>query len=356
LDTDGVNFSYSNVDLSYEYVGKGLNWKTENNKLYKGLEAYCAEFNDLFMRGVMALDIDEIWETTINLARKNYAGFYYTKDGKPKTKLVGNSIKSKTTPTYIEEFITTSFNLLLDPDINKAEKGQCWIQMYYDYVEKIYNKEIPLLKISNKSRVRHTVAGYRQRANTKNKSGGNLPQLTYMELLIQADIQANLGDVIYYVNDGIKASHGDCGTHKKEKNGPDFPNSYLIDPEELKKNPELRGSYNVPRAIAALNKKIQLFTIIFKPEIRGEIIIKEPSERKLFTLSECELINGCPFHPEDQDDYFTGLMIPEDKEYVFWNKYYEQNNDEINYNLEDIIDVSLPDFEKVLSMIKNDDK
>ena len=351
LDTDGVNFSYSEADDEYEYTGKGLNWKTEDGKLYKGVEAHCAEFNDIYMRGVMALDIDEIWETTINLARKNYAGLYFDDKGNQKMKLVGNSIKSKTTPTYIEEFINMSFKLLLDPEIPKSEKGQCWIQLYYDYVESIFNKQIPLLKIANKSKVKHTIDEYKKRAKTTNVKGGKLPQLTHMELLMLHNKHANLGDVIYYVNDATKASHGDCGSHKKEKNGEDSPNSYLIDPEEFKKNPDLKGSYNVPRAIAALNKKIKLFTIIFKPEIRDQIIIKEPSERKLFTLNECDLINGCPFDPEDQDDFMEDLMIPEHKEYVFWNKYYQQHDGNIIKELEDIIDPSLPDFDVVLSVI-----
>jgi len=353
LDTDGINFSFANADTNYEYVGKGLNWKTEKDKIYKGIEAHVAEFNDLYMRGVMALDIDEIWETSINLARKNYAGLFKGKDGKFKIKMIGNSIKSKTTPTYIEEFITMSFNLLLDPDINKSEKGQCWIQLYYDYIDTIHKKEIPLLKIANKSKVKHTIADYKKRSKTTNINGGKLPQLTHMELLIQEDRQANLGDVVYYVNDATKASHGDCGTHKKEKNGPDRPNSYLIDTEDLKKNPELRGSYNVPRAIAALNKKIKLFLIIFKPEVRADIIIKEPSERKLFTLSECDLVNGFPLNPGDQDDYTEDLINPEAKEYTFWNKYYRKLDGNIIKQLEDIEDVSLPDFDDVLAVINN---
>lgn len=353
LDTDGVNFSFANADMDYEYVGKGLNWKTEKDKRYKGIEAHCAEFNDLYMRGVMALDIDEVWETSINLARKNYAGLYIDDKGKPKIKMIGNSIKSKTTPTYIEDFLITSFKLLLDPNINKSEKGQVWIQLYYDYVETIYNHQIPLLKIANKSKVKQTIDEYKKRSRNVNKNGGKLPQLTHMELLMQENKHANLGDVIYYVNDGTKASHGDCGVHKKEKNGPEFPNSYMIDPDELKRNPELKGSYNVPRAIAALNKKIKLFLIIFQPAIRDQIIIKEPNERKLFTLSECDLINGYPFTPEDQDDYENDLMIPEHKEYVFWNKYYQQHCDNIIKQLEDIEDISLPDFDHVLAVINN---
>jgi hypothetical protein len=249
-----------------------------------------------------------------------------------------------------------SFKLLLDTDIDKSEKGQFWIQLYYDYIETIYNKEIPLLKIANKSKVKHTIEDYKKRSKEKNINGGKLPQLTHMELLIQHDKHANLGDVIYYVNDGTKSSHGDCGTHKKEKNGPDFPNSYLIDTNNLKQNPDLKGSYNVPRAITSLNKKIKLFLILFKPEIRDQIIIKEPKERKMFTLNECELINGCPFEPEDQDDFTNDLIIPEHKEYVFWNKYYQQREGNIMKQFYDIEDVSLPDFDNILEVMSVDEK
>ena len=64
------------------------------------MDAVVAEYNDKYMKGVMGLDVDEICEATINLARKNYADLI---DGK--VKLVGNSIKSKKMPTYIADFI-----------------------------------------------------------------------------------------------------------------------------------------------------------------------------------------------------------------------------------------------------------
>jgi len=343
LDTDGVNYSYNNVDVTYEYTGLGLNWKTEAGKVYVGLEAHVAEFNDLYMRGVMALDIDDMWESGINLSRKNYAGYYYKK-GKPQMKLVGNSIKAKTIPTYIEEFIDKSFWMLLDPNVDHKEKGQRWIQMYYDYVDEIYNHKIPLIKIANKSKVKQTVNDYRKRYNQTNKNGGKLPKATHMELIIEHGLHVNLGDVIYYVNDGTKATHGDSGTHKKEKNGPDYPNAYIIDAEEFKKNPDLTGSYNVPRALSGLNKKVKLFLVIFKPEIRDQILITDPEDRKMFTLNECELVNGFPIDPEDQDDLQSGVMDMEDKEVVFWNKYYKQKEGIIVNTIEDICDKSIPEF------------
>ena len=56
------------------------------------------EYNDRYMRGVMGLDIDEICEATINIARKNYADLI---DGK--VKLVRNTIKSKKLPKFFHE-------------------------------------------------------------------------------------------------------------------------------------------------------------------------------------------------------------------------------------------------------------
>lgn len=344
LDTDGVNFSYENVDLTFEYIGKGLNWKVEKDKVYTGLDAYCAEFNDTFLRGVMGLDVDDIWETSINLSRKNYAGLKI-KNGKQEIKLIGNSIKSKTIPTYQEEFIDESFKLLLDPTIPKGEKGQRWIQLYYNQIEKIYNKDIPLIKIANKSKVKQTVEDYRIRSQNTNKNGGKLPQLTHMELIIEQGMHVNLGDVIYYVNDGTKASHGDCGKHKRHKDDIERPNSYLVNEDEIKRNPDLRGSFNVPRAIAALNKKVELLMVIFKPEIRDQILIKEPKDRQLFTLTQCELINGIPVEEGDQDDLIKDVITPENKELIFWDMFYKKNS-VIPTTIEDIEDPSLPKSNK----------
>lgn len=60
-DTDGLNFSKPDGWENRVYIGKGLNWKVKKDKVYKGDEADVAEFNDIFMRGEMALDIDGTW-------------------------------------------------------------------------------------------------------------------------------------------------------------------------------------------------------------------------------------------------------------------------------------------------------
>jgi hypothetical protein len=47
-------------------------------------------------------------------------------------------------PVYIEDFLGKSIRMLLDGD------GYSFIQYYYEYVDKIYNYQIPLVKIASK--------------------------------------------------------------------------------------------------------------------------------------------------------------------------------------------------------------
>ena len=110
MDTDGVNFETPQDRESYKYIGQGLNGLVKEGKEYVGAEADVAEYNDLFLRGEMGLDIDGIWPSTINVARKNYALL----TDKGKVKLTGNTIKSKKLQTYVAEFLDKGLRMLLD--------------------------------------------------------------------------------------------------------------------------------------------------------------------------------------------------------------------------------------------------
>ena len=68
MDTDGVNFSSPVNVESRKYIGKGLNWKVVEGKEYMGAAADIAEYNDLFMKGEMALDNDGVWPSCINFS------------------------------------------------------------------------------------------------------------------------------------------------------------------------------------------------------------------------------------------------------------------------------------------------
>jgi DNA polymerase elongation subunit (family B) len=375
-DTDGMNFSLpeGGVDDRF-YVGKGKNWLVKEGKEYRGYDADVAEFNDWFMKGEMGLDCDGTWDSCINLARKNYA----TMEHNGKVKLTGNSIKSKKMPKYIEKFLDKGIKQLLNGE------GKEFIEWYYEYVQKIFDQRVPLAEIASKARVKLSVADYIKRSKLTTKAGNLNSRMAHMELLIKDNIQENLGDMILYVNNGTKASHGDVQkvnkpkkgwtqeqldlffqtneSHKEKvkfllKNGweqswgddnwvrSDSPNKeantgiptegayqvafsdiigsvvqlncYRIEPSDLENNPEMLGEYNIQRAIATFNKRVEPLMIVFDDEVRDTLLVKNPEDRSFYTTDQCKMINGKPFSPGDQDDIYENLIKMEKGEVDFW--------------------------------------
>ena len=329
MDTDGVNFSLPEGAKDRKYVGRGLNWKVKAGKVYEGAEADVAEYNDIFMRGEMALDTDGVWPSCINLARKNYAVMDY----KGKIKLTGNSIKSKKLPGYIEKFLDKGIKMLLEG------KGKEFVDYYYEYIEKIYNQQIPLAQIAQKAKIKQTIEDYKVRCTQTTKAGSLMSRQAHMELAIEHKMNVNLGDVILYVNNGEKASHGDVQKvpakkyselQKKkhfEKTGEVLQdiasyiklNCYILDNDELENNPDLTGDYNVARAMATFNKRIEPLLVCFKDDIRNGLIVTNPEEMGIFTAAQCEMINGYPMGPGDQDE-LEEVMSLSDGEVKYWGK------------------------------------
>jgi len=310
LDTDGVNFCYDDKIKQHKYIGRGYHRFVEKGVEYVGIEADVAEYNDRFMQGAMGLDIDEIWPATINLSRKNYA----TLKPNGKIKLTGNTIKGKAIQKYIKNFLDKGVKMLLNG------QGKEFVDYYNEYLERIYNMDIPLLEIANKSRVKKTVKQYLNRGT--NKNGGDLARQAHMELVIKENLHVQLGDDVYYINNGTKKSHGDIQLRKTKKDPPEGTlvfNCYLIKPEEMENNPNLKGEYNVPKYIDAFNKKVQPLLVVFKPHVRESLLITDPSEKQFFTRTELELISGVPTKPEDQDT-IEELMVMSNEEKVFWKK------------------------------------
>ena len=318
-NTDGFNFAFpDNID-EIKYVAKGNHWKTKDDagKELVGLDAVLAEFNENYMEGRMGLDIDDVCNATINFARKNYAN-----DIDGKIKLVGNSIKSKKMSVYIEDFLSKAIRMLLDGD------GYSFINYYYQYVDKIYNYQIPLVKMATKAKVKSTMAEYRKKATMKNKAGNPMPKQAHMELALKAGIDVTLGDVLYYINTGNSKTQGDLKTINRSKltkkqmekyiaehGGPPTSeitvqlNCKLIDPEivdrdfelikevemlnkalaQLEEGPESKESlqarideinsllftdeYNVGKYLESFNKKVKPLLVCFSPDIRDRILL-----------------------------------------------------------------------------------
>jgi DNA polymerase elongation subunit (family B) len=306
MDTDGVNFSTPDDAKDRVYVGRGLNWKVKLGKEYYGPEADVAEYNDIFMRGEMALDTDGVWPSCINLARKNYA----VMDAKGKIKLTGNSIKSKELPLYIEEFLDKGIKMLLEGN------GQAFVEYYYEYLQKIFDKKIPLSKIAQRAKVKLSLDDYKKRLTTKTKSGNSMSRMAHMELAIQENLAVNLGDVIMYVNNGLKSSHGDV---QKKGDGVQI-NCYMLHKDILENDPNLTGEYNVPRAITTFNKRMEPLMVVFQDEVRNNLIVNDPENRGIFTKSQCELINGHPLGNGDQDRLQEDVLDITEQELNYWER------------------------------------
>jgi len=331
LDTDGVNFSLPAEGVDDRvYIGKGLNWLVKEGQEYRGYYADTAEYNDLFMKGEMGLDCDGTWDSCINLSRKNYA----TMESNGKIKLTGNSIKSKKLPLYIEVFLDKGVKLLLEG------KGQEFIEWYFEYHQRIYDQQIPLKQIAQRARVKLSVEDYKKRCTQKTKAGSLMSRMAHMELAIKHDLKVSLGDVISYVNNGLKASHGDVqkitknnytkkeldlftsvnGMEPEDKSTSTIQlNCYMLDQTEIENNPDLTGEYNVPRAISTFNKKVEPLLIVFNKELRESLLIANPEDRGFFTKTQCELVGGIPNKEGDQDT-IEDLLTITDLELKFWDR------------------------------------
>jgi len=309
-DTDGFNFSLPNNIEEYVYTSNGKHRFNVIGKTYTGMEATVAEYNDKYMKGVMGLDVDEICEATINIARKNYADLIGGK-----VKLVGNTIKSKKLPTYISEFIDKGVEMLLHGD------GHSFINEYYDTLETIYNQEIPLSKIANKSRVRISIVDYLKKSKLLNIAGKPLPRQAHMELILKEELSVSLGDTIYYVNTGTRKSHGDIQTKTDKKTGEKevIINCKYISNEIIENYPDTTGGYNIERYIDAFNKRVKPLLVCFNSNIRYDILIISPLHRQYFTKQELELTSGDPYNEEDQDTLENLLSVTEG-EILFWKR------------------------------------
>jgi hypothetical protein len=256
-------------------------------------------------------------------------------DAKGKVKLTGNTIKSKKLPLYIEDFLDKGVKMLLEG------KGSEFVNWYYEYIQIIYDKKIPLMKIAQRAKVKLSIQDYLKRTKEKTKSGGDMSRMAHMELVMKHNLNVNLGDVIYYVNNGKKASEGDVQKVKPTKKGwtekqiKDYIdntgtspeglefmiklNCYMLDSKELENNPDMLGDYNVARAISVFNKRIEPLLVVFKQEVRDSLLVDKPEDAGLFTHEQCELINGLPFDEEDQDKIEDVLNMSND-EVEYWQE------------------------------------
>jgi hypothetical protein len=220
--------------------------------------------------------------------------------------------------------------------------GQSFVEWYYEYLEVIFNQQIPLMKIAQRAKVKLSIDDYKKRCSQTTKAGSLMSRMAHMELSIIHKLNVKLGDVIYYVNNGNKASQGDVqkvnklkkgwtteqlqyhfdmyGVYPKESDSSMIQiNCYKLDPKVIEENPEMTGDYNISRAIATFNKRIGPLLVVFKDEVRDGLLVTYPDDRGFFTKDQCTLINGVPFKQGDQDTLEEVLTLSEG-EVKYWGK------------------------------------
>ena len=372
--------------------------ETKKGKKYTGFEADLAEFNDLYMQDFhyspkavnkMGCGLDERIQISVNLSRKNYIDYFPEKPAPKDVKMVGNTIKSKKMPEYIEKFLSKGIRLLLNND------GHGFLDEYYDYIEKIYNYQIPLKDIASRGKVKKSIKEYMDDCKTITKAGRPKSRQAWMELAIKDNIDVNLGETLFYINTGKSKSQSDVKkvTHyfkngglfgdkmdcrvELEKEWKSAPNSKTVEDgvkltlndyvkkyhpdvaieDEIILNAMLLPrdmidsdkdifckdvpgmEYNVPKYISQFNSRIKPLLVCFSKDIRDKILIQTPSDRQYFTEEESRLSSGEPNNEGDQDTY-EQLMTMEDKEIKFWKSHPEFKIpflDECNMNWDEIV-------------------
>ena len=375
-NTDGFNFQMpKEEDFRYTkehpYISNGAGRNSIKGKEYTRVDADVAEFEDIYLSqayngGInkMGLGIDEYCDACIQFARKNYADLM--PDGK--TKKVGNTIKSRKMSGYLEKFIDEGVDLLL------RNNGYKFLSNYYDYINKIYNYQIPIKDIASKGNIKKTLKEYEEDCKTLTKAGSKKSRQAWYELALKENLNVSVGDTVFYINTGTKKGHSDVKriTHyfyyldgekteitkeveklykdntkyvkenggekktrielAKEKYGKSafdedeiilncklVPNE-ILDKEEDVLCSEYEGlEYNVEKYIEQFNKRITPLLVCFHPDIRNKILITNPKDKQYFTEEESKLVSGYPNKEGDQDTY-EALMTPERKEIEFWLK------------------------------------
>lgn len=271
--------------------------------------------------------------------------------------------------SYIAKFLDKGIRHLLRND------GAAFLDEYYNYIEKIYNFQIPLRDIASKGKIKKSIKEYLDDMKTITKAGRPKSRQAWYELAIKENLKVDNGDTVYYINTGKSKSHADIKkvtkwykivnsllgeekidvtasiekefkieNKKANNNGVDLIKDKWISknhPELIKEEEVVLNcilvpqdilesdedvychdgiEYNTAKYIDAFNKRITPLLVCFKRDIRHKILITNPNDRQYFTKEESTLCSGEPNKLTDQDTY-EQLMTMEDKEIKFWTKY-----------------------------------
>ena len=287
-------------------------------KAYTEVDADVAEFEDKYFHtpwngGVMkmGLGIDEYCDACIQFSRKNYSDLM--PDGS--VKFVGNTIKSRKMSGYLENFINDNISVLLHGE------GKKFLDNYYDYIDRIYNYQIPVREIASKGNIKKSLEDYIEDTKTLTKSGSKKSRQAWYELCIRDKRKVNVSDTILYINTGKKKSDSDVKriTHQYviDEEGNEVELVGKIKTQILKT--ELENGYTNGNGEAIIN--IKDLKTADKKAIFNKHIVRE----------EDEIILNCQLVPQNIIDDETKEYLCSDVEGLEYNveKYIEQFNSRV---------------------------
>lgn len=296
-NTDGFNFQLPKKHRytdDHPYISNGGGRNSVKGKAYTGVDADVAEFEDLYFHtpwngGIMkmGLGVDEYCDACIQFSRKNYADLM--PDGK--IKFVGNTIKSRKMSGYLETFINDNIKVLLLGD------GKTFLDNYYDYIERIYNYQIPIKAIASKGNIKKSIDDYKKDCATLTKAGTKKSRQAWYELVIREGRKVNISDTILYINTGKRKADSDVKrvTHQyiHDDNGNEVELVGKLKTEILKK--ELEKGYVNKNGDTIVN--IKDLKTADKKELLGRHIVRESDE----IILNCQLVPQEILDDEEHD-------------------------------------------------------
>lgn len=381
--TDGINFgipetaniilgigddTISDIELPIEEA-----WKYNNlNGISALIEKYNVEIlanyrsDRVGKESYLMVDDDGRFDACINLSKINYATLSKVKDKKTgiikdKVKLTGNTIKSKSMSEYIEDFIASSFDLMLHG------KGEEFVNLYYKYVDDICNRNIALKKIARKDRINRSIDAYEKRGNNKNGQKKGMQgfmeglidrrkkaiedtfqkhkheiQLTKLEERLKLEDkfkliknfmpkEAEIDSYVYTINIGEKTTDPDT-KRVDDENGGQKLLSVLFTEDDFDNNLDIKIEYNIKKYLNAFNKRVEKMLVGFEDKTAKKIIAKYGKVKVVGvdgkkTTTEQLIINKGLFESDEYElksfelDNIEDTMLLERKEVDFWNKY-----------------------------------
>lgn len=331
-NTDGFNFQMpKDEDFRYTdehpYISKGLGRNYPKGQPFTKVDGDVAEFEDLFMNenystGInkMGLGVDEFVPKSINFSRKNYSDLLDEETGE--IKLVGNTIKSKKMPIYIEKFLDKGIRLLLN------DRGKEFLELYYDYIEKIYNMQIPLKDIASVGKIKTSIEAYKDSCKILTKVGTKKSRQAWYELAIKHNLDVHMGDAIYYINIGSKKSESDVKriTHYFYKNDKGEKVDYVTNSDGTPMTDKKGNKIDLTKAIE------KEYSTTFKGWKKKSKDDRKPTKLEFGRAKypnleeEDEILFNCVLLPnkiiDDEDDHFCDddLEYNRDKYIDMFNK------------------------------------